>query len=108
MYNVGDYVSIGGRKGRISQCFLHMRRGQKFCFIVGDIIQQVIEDRESLRDPVLDLPVYRQTVTQYTYGLPALIPNPIYIINAPYEPDWQTTESSDQYLLECDWRLAYL
>ena len=106
---MGDYVIVGARRGRLNQCFLHIYRRRKYAFAIIDVIAQVYgDDQEPLRDPVLDLPVYRQSSTQSIYGLPALSAESLYLIEAPHEPDWQLTETINQYLLQCDWGVAYL
>ena len=108
--NVGDYVMIGSLKGRFAQGFMHKHRGKRYGFLLVNLIEScLVEDDlwEPLTDPVLNLPVYIQTSEQRICGVPELLHQSIYIIEAPDEPDWQI-EEGNQYLLECDWGVDYL
>ena len=107
-----DFLNVGGVKGRLAQCFSHTYRRHTYGFLVIDVVEPVGEvidtmgHIEYLLDPVLDLPVYRISGIQTIYGLSSTTDDLLYLIQAPYEPDWQ--DDDEEYLLECDWGVNYL
>lgn len=105
MFNVGDYICIGTKKGQLLQCFSHVYRTRKYAFLIVHTLTELCdEDGETIEDTVLDLPVYKKQGTQYVYGLPALHHDSLYMIDIPNEPDWP----DESHVLECTWGVAYL
>ena len=73
------------------------------------VVKRILDEAGSWavrRDPVLQLPVYKRLETQSIFGLPAVGSDMLYLVPAPREPDWQ--EDEGEYLLKCDWGVAYL
>ena len=93
-------------KSRFNQCFVHIHRRKRYVFIILDIIDEVHQNIEYLwnnkylRNFVLNLFLYRQTVVQHIYDMSIVASKSLYFIETFYEFDWQAKEK--QYLLKCD------
>lgn len=104
---------MGHRRGRIAQFFSHTFRRRTYGFVIVnlvDTVKQILDEGGSwiLRmDPVLNLFVFKLSETQAIYGTHAIEAELLYLLPAPSEPDWQD-DADGEYLLECDWGLAYL
>lgn len=124
VYNVNDYLFVGGRYAQLAQCFCHTYRQKRYAFLITNMIVPLWErdikeadaiaheddddDDDGMRqvlDPVLDLPMHRFVGTQRIYGLPALFHDTVYMIDAPSELDWPEKIGC---VMECTWGVVYL
>ena len=113
VYNVKNFVHIKNDvKNQITQFFSHIYRRHIYCFVIVNkvkIIDEIINEIETIKhilNSVLDFLVYRLVVEQDIYDLSTLTNDFFYFITASHELDWQ--KQRVQYLLKCDWSVAYL
>ena len=79
-------------KNCLNQCFVHIHRCKKYVFLILDMIDEVYRDNkylsdECLRNFVLNLLLYRQTVIQHIYDMSAVASKSLYLIKTSYELD---------------------
>ena len=109
MYNINDYLNVGGIKGQLAQCFSHTYRRRKYAFLIVPVMKRYEdedEQEEGVLDPVLGLPVYYRQPRQWIFGLPRLEHGSLYMVGVPTEPNWD--EDHAPYVMDCDWGVAYL
>ena len=90
MYNVSDYLRIGGIRGKLSQCFSHTYQRKKYVFFVVYVYSIVMMEGGDIivMDSVLDLSLYsRRGAQQHIYGLFILGDESLYMIEVPKESD---------------------
>ena len=113
VYNVKNFVHIKNDvKNQITQLFFHIYRRHIYCFVIVNrvkIIDEIVDEIEIIKhilNSVLYFFVHRLVVEQDIYDLSTLTSDFFYFITTSHEFDWQ--KQRVQYLLKCDWDVAYL
>ena len=112
VYNINDYLHIGGVKGKLIQCFTHQYRQKTYAFLVVYLMRElrnghvgIMENADAtVVDSVLGLPVYWRREKQWVFGLPAVSLESLYMVSVPNEVDWP----DKPHVLDCTWGVDYL
>ena len=108
VHSIENFIRVAEKKTRLTQCFSHQYRENKYEFLIVNMIEKCLNDNlKSLVDFMLDLSVFKLISKQRIYNLWSLSRQNIYLIEASQKSNWQTKERK-QYLIHCTWKMNYL